>query len=272
MTPAAQYAQKRAEAVELIRQHAPPRLQDALIELLRPAITLQATRADDSQIPLGASKFGGAPDVPASFEWPRWNDKPSGLLAQINLEEVAPFDVENLLPKSGVLLFFFFAFDTGYSENEAARVFHFENEDLIRLTVPEEFDGEDFQSLLPYTLTPQAEWTTQLPSDSQLTTEEFDQLYSVFFEMFDRPRPRHRLLGWPNEEQGPIADQCAEFSGDVTLLNLNEDGAEVNGKVEQWRLLFQMDADWKNNGTNYYMIRRSDLEAANFDDVWFASE
>ncbi len=90
MTPAAEtYAQKRAEAVALIEQHAPPRLQSALIDLLRPAIALCATRAEDAQIPIGASKFGGAPDVLADFEWPMWNEKPLGFLAQINLEEVA---------------------------------------------------------------------------------------------------------------------------------------------------------------------------------------
>ncbi len=38
MTPNETYAQKRAEAIELIRKHAPARLQDSLIELLRPVI------------------------------------------------------------------------------------------------------------------------------------------------------------------------------------------------------------------------------------------
>ncbi len=84
MTPAETYAQKRAEAVELIRKHAPARLQTALIELLRPAIALSATRVEDAQIPLGASKFGGAPDVPLGFVWPTWDEKPLGFLAQIN--------------------------------------------------------------------------------------------------------------------------------------------------------------------------------------------
>jgi len=75
MTPAQSFAQKRAEAETLIRQHAPARLQEQLISLLRPAIALSATRTDDALIPLGASKFGGAPDVPPDFEWPMWNEK-----------------------------------------------------------------------------------------------------------------------------------------------------------------------------------------------------
>jgi len=122
MTPAEEFAAKRLEAEALIRQHAPERLQAQLVELLRPAIALTATRADDAQIPVGASKFGGAPDVPADFEWPMWNDKPLGFLAQINLEEVAPFDVEGLLPKSGLLSFFFNWIDWGGTGEDLGRV------------------------------------------------------------------------------------------------------------------------------------------------------
>ena len=77
MTPAAQ----RSHAVVLIQEHAPGRLQGSLIDLLRPAIALNVERCDDDSIAIGASKFGGAPDVAAGFEWPQWNEKPLGLLA-----------------------------------------------------------------------------------------------------------------------------------------------------------------------------------------------
>ena len=84
MTSSELYAQKRIEAESLIRAHAPERLQDALIDFLRPAIALTATRFVDEAIPVGASKFGGAPDVPAGFVWPTWNEKPLGFLAHMN--------------------------------------------------------------------------------------------------------------------------------------------------------------------------------------------
>lgn len=110
-------------------------MQEALIDLLRPAIALSATRADDAEIPIGASKFGGAPDVPDGFEWPMWNEKPLGFLAQINLGEVAGFDVEELLPKSG-LLSFFYDFDSmpwGFIKDRGAwHVIHFAGQELTR--------------------------------------------------------------------------------------------------------------------------------------------
>ena len=65
MTPAEQTAQQRSHAVALIQEHAPQRLQQSLINLLHPAIALNVERCDDDLIAIGASKFGGAPDVAA---------------------------------------------------------------------------------------------------------------------------------------------------------------------------------------------------------------
>ena len=67
-------------------------------------------------LPIGASKIGGCPDVPADFVWPyvtgggicENDDKPHPLtfMAQFNLSELADCDTENRLPKAGLLSFF----------------------------------------------------------------------------------------------------------------------------------------------------------------------
>ncbi len=160
MTPAEQFAQKRAQAEQLIRQYAPQRLQEQLIALLRPAIALTATRTEDAQIPVGASKFGGAPDAPTEFEWPMWNEKPLGFLAQINLEEVAPFDVEEVLPKSGLLLFFydFEEMPWGGAESDAGswRVLHHTSSG-VRATWPEGLSQTNRDFLPPFQIAFQVE-------------------------------------------------------------------------------------------------------------------
>ncbi len=143
MSPAETYAQSRSDAETLIRQHAPARLQDAVIERLLPAIALAATRKGDAEIAVGASKFGGAPDVPEGFAWPLWNDLPLSFIAQINLTELAPFDIENRLPSSGLLSFFYCLNEDGdwpWGELDDVggwRIFHFEGE-LKRADVPVE--------------------------------------------------------------------------------------------------------------------------------------
>jgi uncharacterized protein YwqG len=44
--------------------------QRILLNLALPSIALQSKSADDIDIPIGASKIGGAPDLPPDFPWP----------------------------------------------------------------------------------------------------------------------------------------------------------------------------------------------------------
>jgi len=76
-----------------------------IIQLLEPTIGIR-TKKTNSKIGIGKSKFGGFPDLLKEMEWPNLNDFPFAFLGQINLSDVK-FDKFNLLPKKGLLLFFF---------------------------------------------------------------------------------------------------------------------------------------------------------------------
>lgn len=59
----------------------------------------------------GASRFWGNPDLPEEFAYPMYTDDegdeyPYFFICQINLEEIAPFDTDHLLPEAGLLSFF----------------------------------------------------------------------------------------------------------------------------------------------------------------------
>ncbi len=241
MTPTKEYAQKRAEAVELIQKHAPPRLQDALIELLRPAIALCATKADDAHIPLGASKFGGAPDVPTNFEWPMWNDRPLGFLAQINLEEVAPFDVEELLPKSGLLSFFYFTEDyewpDGTEEGQTWRVFHFISPEFTRVQAPQfaldnvimstgtiQFDAKWTMIEHPYYITGENNFVNY-------SDEETDGFWKLK-KLINGKNAEHQLLGHPRQ----IQDDARYTAAYLTKRD----------SWKEWQLLLQIGEDEEN--------------------------
>ena len=57
----------------------------------------------DIEIPLGHSRYGGSIiDLPKNIDHP----KNMRFVAQLDLSEFAPFDKEELLPKSGQLYFF----------------------------------------------------------------------------------------------------------------------------------------------------------------------
>lgn len=58
-----------------------------------------------------SSRFWGNPDLPRGFNYPMYIDNegdpfPYFFICQINLEELAPFDTDNLLPHKGLLSFF----------------------------------------------------------------------------------------------------------------------------------------------------------------------
>lgn len=272
MTPAETYAQTRADAEALIRQYAPARLQDAVIEKLLPAIALSATRADDDAIVVGASKFGGAPDVPAGFEWPHWNEKPLGFMAQINLDEIAPFDIGSQLPSSGLLSFFYFMADEDdwpWGEIEQAggwRVFHFQQE-LHRAAVPPNSQGD--VPLATATLSPRAKWSVvgqpYYVTGEQMTDwpeEEVDNWFELREEMkSDAPQ---LMLGYPNDIQDDARLEAA------TRLQ--------RGDFNDWHLLLQLDTDdeidwmWGDGGAIFYLIHRDDLAHRQWDKCWLIAQ
>jgi len=66
---------------------------------------------EKKKLPIGVSKFLGNPDVWEGFEWPQFSENGENydltFICQINCAEVAAFDKENVLPKSGILYFFY---------------------------------------------------------------------------------------------------------------------------------------------------------------------
>jgi len=78
----------------------------ALAPLLRPSILLTSRASKKKDGALGATRLGGEPDLARGVEWPVMDDQPMAFLAQLRLEEIAPYDALARLPSSGLLSFF----------------------------------------------------------------------------------------------------------------------------------------------------------------------
>ncbi len=277
MTPEEEFAQKRAQAEQLIRQHAPARLQEQLIALLRPAIALTATRTEDAQIAVGASKFGGAPDVPIDFEWPMWNGKPLGFLAQINLEEVAPFDVEGLLPKSGLLSFFYDLKEQPWGraeERQGWRVFFSETKSLFRNSTKEGLNAASIALSSSFTIPDDFECFPELG----LTID--DCIRNNDWTLLDElakfiPTLTNQMLGHARTVQRHPGTEVESSWLDFQNHGAAVDWEIIKAEADKWILLFQMDSEsnvdamWGDCGTIYFMILPEDLAARNFSNVWF---
>ena len=261
MTPAQSFAQSRADAEQLIRQYAPTRLQAASIERLLPAIALTAKRADDDEIPVGASKFGGAPDVPQGFEWPSWDGQPLGFMAQINLEDIAPFDLEGTLPASGILSFFYCAnhdfWPRGAADKEGWRVCYFE-QDLRRAKEPPALRAWCVTAVISANVVcnmPQSLFWELQEACETWTEAAWEQWEKSLAELY--PQKPHLMLGYPREVQSDAREVVSQ--------------ATERGEASDWHLLLQMDTDaeigftWGDGGAIFYLMHRDDLANRDFD-------
>lgn len=98
-----------AALVDQLRANGLARVVDGVLRLAQPAMRLDLTRVEaEAALPIGASKVGGAPDLPADMPWPTADDgAPLPFIAQIRLSDIAAFDPEGDLPHEGLLSFFY---------------------------------------------------------------------------------------------------------------------------------------------------------------------
>ena len=141
--------------------------------LKRNAIVINYNEENREKIPKGSSKIGGKPDLPKDFQWYYYNgedykrkvaNRPLSFLMQINCEEVYKYDKESLLPKKGILYFFYelMTMTWGFSPDDrgSARVFYYDGEieDLVPTDFPEDMEEDciipeakiDFESMNDY--------------------------------------------------------------------------------------------------------------------------
>jgi len=134
--------QARLDALQ--RKHELEAVADLIGPLARECISLQLGDPVPG-VPIGASRIGAAPDVPAGFEWPREpNGAPIPFIAQVNSADV-PRVTGHPLPASGLLVLF-------YTEADGVLV-HVDGL-LTRTPRPAGDAYEYYADLKPHLLTP----------------------------------------------------------------------------------------------------------------------
>jgi hypothetical protein len=136
--------------VEAIARAGVPDFKPTALRLARPALRMVTGRASDEQLPVGASKIGGLPDLPSDFPWPPGGDchaiynddtggteRLAGFMAQVNLAEIAATQAAKVLPKPGLLSFFCFQdIENDNPDAIGALAAYFPNEKKLQRTVP----------------------------------------------------------------------------------------------------------------------------------------
>jgi len=240
--------------------------------------------------PYLSSKIGGKPAVPEGFVWPCYEDTPLSFMAQINLKDVANLDKDNLLPKSGVLSFFYEldSMKWGYAPKDkgSARVFYFPDEAaLTSAEFPDEL--EDYIQIPEYSVKFKAHISLPESIDDEYDVNEYDECCEELGYEYDDDGERTKLLGYPDVIQNPMEEECETVSRGYSQGNPEDDKKipesekdDIKSKADEWIPLFQMgticdedsDDDYElmfgDGGHIYFWIRKNDLAECNFDNIW----
>lgn len=269
-----------------------PRVAAQLQALVRNSIRIQTTPArDEALLPPGTSKIGGLPDLPEDAAWPEWNGEPLAFIAQFSLEEIAPFDIERLLPPTGMLYFFYEARQETWGDRPedkgSARCIYYDGDTarLKRTPFPETLHewGRDYPPCrLQFSSEASLPGNQSLYIDRLNLTEEEVAAYDGLIAWMKGPDADfggHRLLGYPQAVQNDdMEEECALATGGISTASPDayqtEEAKALKKTAPQWRLLLQVDSDnnagltWGDAGLIYYWTKTEDLARRDFDAVW----
>lgn len=259
----------------------------------------------DSKAPaLGASRFGGWPDLPAEIPWPLWQERPMSFLAQINLEEAHAVQPSLCLPKRGLLAFFLGCDDQFYEKNDDPRPRYMADVMLgtepthrgaWRVIYVEEVLGlqrREYTRLpLPELHEPCAlrfsKGGKPLPDEMTMAYERlglniaqrdnYNELLGLLSP--DEESWTDQLMGYPNLIQStPPEMMCELASRGLNPWRFPQESdsehEELTSAASEWGLLLQLTSgskagfEWGDGGHFYFYGHRAAMQAGDFSGVW----
>jgi uncharacterized protein YwqG len=272
-------------------------LKETIDRIKLNSIVISFDTETSKALPLGASKFGGCPDLPRGFQWYYFKgespftdeikERPLSFLAQINCDEVKKYDLDNRLPSTGMLYFFYelesMAWGFDPQDKGSAKVYYYDGSisDLVKTDFPNDME-KDFKM-------PEIRLSFNSRNNAPSFEELFDDYQSNSWEEYDGfleesgymtgEENSSKLLGYSDNIQGDMLLQCelvtnGLYCGDSTGYN-SLIAKELKQNKNQWKLLFQLDTVTTDNfelmfgdcGRIYYFIKEEDLKNRTFDNT-----
>lgn len=260
-------------------------IKNKILKLSKPENLIPRKRNKKDTFDSGLSKFGGIPDLSDDIEWPYFKNKPLAFLAQLNLEDLAEYDINKLLPPTGMLYFFYeieeFRWGFDIEDKYSWKVIYIPNVSKIKRREKTPVIKELFVPCkLSFSLDCSLPILDLQPfGNSNFTYEEEEIYLNLSAEPYGKDVPIHKVFGYANA----IQDEEMELECELVTNNINIGSPEgySNPKVEElkesakdWLLLLQIDSDnnaefmWGDWGRIYFWIKKQDLKNLNFNNVW----
>jgi hypothetical protein len=183
------------------------------------------------RIPLGASRFGGRPDLPKGHRWPRIDGHPLTFIAQLRWDEtVATFPVDTAFPRAGlVTVFTALPSEEGFDwDSDAVYIEVIGGTDLRRAAWP----GSLPEELRYAPSLAVAEPMISLPDRFFLEQFATTEVVDAFELEFAPAGPLHQLFGYPkrlqNSGQKPGFKLFLQFDGDALVGSEFGDGGRIH--------------------------------------------
>jgi uncharacterized protein YwqG len=274
-------------------------LVEKLLAVAKKEIRISYKKNENELSPL-CSKIGGKPAVPDDFVWPHYTglvygeeepkSRPLSFMAQINLKDIAGLDDTGLLPKSGMLSFFYeletmtWGFDP--KDKGSARVFYFPDDTV--LSTADYPDGlEDYARIpelaIDFTQHISIPEYGDYNDGNDYDWDDYNECSSECGYELDEWGDFTKLLGYPDVIQSPMEEECEAVTRgyrrgspeDYAKIS-EEEKADISDKSKDWIMLFQMGTisvdDYElmfgDCGHIYFWIRKEDLMNCIFENTW----
>jgi len=246
---------------------------------LQDEVLLSPNESKYDNLPMGATKQGGEPDLPPGTDWPKYSrrgipglrntSKPMTFLAQLHCADLKPF-APSQFPDFGMLSFF-----AAMEQNTLVRdanecpigcvLFSTDHaETLTRTPFPRAFYFGN--RLPPCSLKIEASTGIGFESLSEAIELQFgysQEMEDRVWNLYSReiiPTGRHKLFGPPSMLECDITEEAR--------LLAKADESPGSETTADWLLLLEWelaDLPMDEGGRLYFMIRRADLAAFRFN-------
>ncbi len=250
---------------------------------------------------MGQTRFGGHPDVPKDFIWPTYETetffdktmkkRPLSFLAQFRCADLVQYDTASLLPKTGILSFFYetLSMEWGYAPNEkgCSCVYWFSEQDLEQAQFPKDLEqccqfpalAIQFENEINFPVIEDL----YLKTDMQyISWDEYVLYCEKMGNVSQNQNQVSKLLGWADVIQNNMTTACTLVTKgyDVGCGYKDIPKAEIQKanetSLDQWQLLFQLDTVtddafelmFGDCGRIYYYIKTEDLKQKRFENHW----
>lgn len=135
---------EQVQKQQLVDQLSAAKLQQHAEVLLAPTVWLDLEATDD-EFDLGATRFGGLPDLPAKTKWPTVEKNPLFFVGQFDLASLSAFEAAKVLPSKGLLSFFLLDVPRGEQLHcgEGVVLYTPPTAKLVRRELPEGWDDDE---------------------------------------------------------------------------------------------------------------------------------